>query len=98
MAGDAYSHVSGGSLKIKGGKVHKKKKLRNQSEDENKKNEHQLQNMTEAERRFEEIQKKRMEKVLEKKALKSHKEEVDEYNKYLSTLSEHNDMPKIGPG
>ncbi|KAK7206260.1 hypothetical protein BZA70DRAFT_128793 [Myxozyma melibiosi] len=53
---------------------------------------------TESERKFEELQRKRMEKELLKKASKSHKEKVQEYNKYLASLSEHNDMPKIGPG
>jgi protein FAM32A len=30
--------------------------------------------------------------------LKTHKERVEELNSYLSKLSEHHDMPKIGPG
>lgn len=30
-----------------------------------------------------------------KKASKSHKEKVEEYNKYLASLSEHHDMPKV---
>lgn len=30
--------------------------------------------------------------------LKTHKERVDELNAYLARLSEHHDMPKIGPG
>ena len=29
---------------------------------------------------------------------KTHKQRVEELNKYLSTLSEHHDMPRIGPG
>ncbi|KAK9458673.1 uncharacterized protein V1516DRAFT_129960 [Lipomyces oligophaga] len=53
---------------------------------------------TESEKKFDEIKRKRMEKVLSKKASLSHREAVDEYNKYLSSLSEHHDMPKIGPG
>lgn len=56
---------------------------------------------TEAERRFDEARKK---KLLEKaesarpELLKTHKERVEELNTYLSKLSEHHDMPKIGPG
>lgn len=56
---------------------------------------------TEAERRFEEARRK---KLLEKaessrpELLKTHKERVEELNTYLSKLSEHHDMPKIGPG
>ncbi|KAI9219532.1 hypothetical protein BC828DRAFT_349275, partial [Blastocladiella britannica] len=32
---------------------------------------------------------------IEKLAAKSHKEKVDEYNKYLSSLSEHHDIPRV---
>lgn len=30
--------------------------------------------------------------------LKTHKQRVEELNAHLSRLSEHHDMPKIGPG
>ncbi|RPA93615.1 DUF1754-domain-containing protein [Choiromyces venosus 120613-1] len=53
---------------------------------------------TEAERRFEERKRKRMDERLKKEGIKSHKERVEEFNKYLSNLSEHHDMPRIGPG
>jgi hypothetical protein len=33
-----------------------------------------------------------MEKRLAKEGVKSHKERVEEYNKYLASLSEHHDM------
>jgi len=53
---------------------------------------------TEAERRFERRRRQMMEKRLAKEGVKSHKERVEEYNKYLASLSEHHDMPRIGPG
>ncbi|KAJ5883085.1 uncharacterized protein N7473_009971 [Penicillium subrubescens] len=53
---------------------------------------------TEAERKYEEIRRKRLHERLQKEGIKSHKERVEELNKYLSRLSEHHDMPKIGPG
>ncbi|CAK1355696.1 uncharacterized protein RHO25_000635 [Cercospora beticola] len=53
---------------------------------------------TEAQRRYEERRKKRLEERLQREGVKTHKERVQELNKYLSTLSEHNDMPRIGPG
>jgi len=53
---------------------------------------------TETERRFEERKRKRMDERLKKDGIKSHKERVEEFNKYLSNLSEHHDMPRIGPG
>jgi len=33
-----------------------------------------------------------------REARKTHKEKVDTFNKYLDSLSEHHDMPRIGPG
>lgn len=53
---------------------------------------------TEAEKRHEEYRRKRLEEKLRKEGVKTHKEKVEELNKYLSGLSEHHDMPKIGPG
>ncbi|PYH48379.1 DUF1754-domain-containing protein [Aspergillus saccharolyticus JOP 1030-1] len=53
---------------------------------------------TEAERRHEEMKKRRLQERLKREGVKTHKERVEELNKYLSRLSEHHDMPKIGPG
>lgn len=35
---------------------------------------------------------------LKREGVKTHKERVEELNRYLSSLSEHHDMPRIGPG
>ncbi|KAF2203221.1 DUF1754-domain-containing protein [Delitschia confertaspora ATCC 74209] len=53
---------------------------------------------TEAERKHEERRKRRLDERLKREGIKTHKERVEELNKYLSGLSEHHDMPKIGPG
>ncbi|KAL5339896.1 hypothetical protein BJX70DRAFT_397363 [Aspergillus crustosus] len=53
---------------------------------------------TEAERKHEEMRRKRVQERLKRDGSKTHKERVEELNKYLSRLSEHHDMPKIGPG
>ena len=53
---------------------------------------------TEAEKRHDEMRRKRLEERLKRDGVKTHKEKVEELNKYLSGLSEHHDMPKIGPG
>ncbi|PKS05324.1 hypothetical protein jhhlp_008698 [Lomentospora prolificans] len=58
---------------------------------------------TEAERRLDEARRKRFLEMAENpdarpELLKTHKERVEELNSFLSKLSEHNDMPKIGPG
>lgn len=53
---------------------------------------------TEAEKRHDERRRKRLEERMKREGVKTHKEKVEELNKYLSGLSEHHDMPKIGPG
>ncbi|TPX50117.1 hypothetical protein SeMB42_g02251 [Synchytrium endobioticum] len=53
---------------------------------------------TPAELKFEEIRKQRALEKAEKMALKSHKERVSEFNQKLESLSEHYDIPKVGPG
>ena len=53
---------------------------------------------TEAERRHEERKRKRLDERLRREGVKTHKERVEELNRYLSRLSEHHDMPRIGPG
>lgn len=57
---------------------------------------------TPAQIRQEEIRRKRLEEKFEKESreggVKTHKQRVEDLNRYLSGLSEHHDMPKIGPG
>ncbi|KAI0964024.1 hypothetical protein AcW1_000943 [Taiwanofungus camphoratus] len=53
---------------------------------------------TAAERRFEEVQKKRLAARVAKLATKTHKDRVHEFNSKLEALSEHHDIPKVGPG
>lgn len=47
---------------------------------------------TASERAYEEMRRKRLHDRLEKEGVKSHKQRVEELNKYLSKLSEHHDM------
>ncbi|KAI8657688.1 hypothetical protein NCS57_01147500 [Fusarium keratoplasticum] len=129
MASDDYTAVGGGgALKLKGSKVHKKKKKRDkktdleknldtgkrEGPDPDKKKEVDDEprdeeddrpevQKTEAEKRHDEIKKKRLLQLAESSGsrpelLKTHKERVEELNTYLSRLSEHHDMPRIGPG
>ncbi|KAF8035021.1 hypothetical protein BT93_C1138 [Corymbia citriodora subsp. variegata] len=54
--------------------------------------------LTPAERRFlQQTQKIELER-LAKMASKSHRDRVQEFNQYLANLSEHYDIPKVGPG
>ncbi|EGC38618.1 hypothetical protein DICPUDRAFT_91389 [Dictyostelium purpureum] len=54
--------------------------------------------LTEAEKRHREKLAKKEQKRIDQLVSKSHKEKIEEYNKYLSSLSEHHDVPKVGPG
>lgn len=54
--------------------------------------------LTPAERRFlQQAEKIELER-LAKMASKSHRDRVQEFNQYLANLSEHYDIPKVGPG
>ncbi|KIJ66280.1 hypothetical protein HYDPIDRAFT_109273 [Hydnomerulius pinastri MD-312] len=53
---------------------------------------------TDAERRFEEVQRRRLADRVAKMAHRTHKDRVNELNAKLESLSEHHDIPKVGPG
>ncbi|KAF8933184.1 hypothetical protein EDD21DRAFT_375146 [Dissophora ornata] len=53
---------------------------------------------TAAEIKFEEVQQKRQEEKVLKSAMKSHKEKVADLNRKLEEMTEHYDIPKVGPG
>lgn len=57
-----------------------------------------LSKKTPAQLAFEAAHQKKQKEKLPLLALKSHKEKVAEYNEYLGKLSEHHDIPKVGPG
>lgn len=50
---------------------------------------------TPAEQKFYETQEKRQVERIMKKADKTHKQRVEEFNKHLDSLSEHYDIPKV---
>jgi protein FAM32A len=51
-----------------------------------------------AERKFDDIQAKREAERVAKLASKSHRDRVNDFNAYLANLSEHHDIPRVGPG
>ena len=53
---------------------------------------------TAAEKRYQEQKLQLDLQRLKKVAKKSHRERVGEFNQYLANLSEHYDIPKVGPG
>ncbi|CAG8717347.1 6664_t:CDS:2 [Acaulospora morrowiae] len=109
-----YDNVPGGSLRLKGGtgnsnKIKKKKKKSHKDEEKLRTYAKELVDdkeikpirvvtKTEAEKKFEEIQAKRLEEKVQKAARKSHKERVAELNRKLEEMTEHYDIPKVGPG
>lgn len=53
---------------------------------------------TDAQRRHDERVRKLEEERVRRDAQKSHRERIKEFNEYLENLSEHHDIPKVGPG
>lgn len=53
---------------------------------------------TEAERKYDEWQKRREDKQVGVLAGKSHRARIRDFNEYLANLTEHHDIPKVGPG
>eukprot|EP00730_Choanoeca_flexa_P000418 TRINITY_DN10190_c0_g2_i1.p1 TRINITY_DN10190_c0_g2~~TRINITY_DN10190_c0_g2_i1.p1 ORF type:complete len:105 (+),score=30.56 TRINITY_DN10190_c0_g2_i1:762-1076(+) len=98
---DAYA-TTGGGLNLKGMKKKKKKKDKkkmqtktNASQDEALNMVEQAAQLTDAEKKFKKAQIKREMERIRAKASKSHKEKVAELNRYLDSLSEHHDIPKV---
>ncbi|KAM4050170.1 protein FAM32A [Anomaloglossus baeobatrachus] len=105
-----YASAQNGALRLKGlgdlsaGKKKKKKdKEKSKMIDQiitNKKTEEEkkkpaLDKRTPAQIAFEKMQEKRqMERIL-KKASKTHKQRVEDFNRHLDTLTEHYDIPKV---
>ncbi|OWM77255.1 protein FAM32A-like isoform X2 [Punica granatum] len=54
--------------------------------------------LTPAERRFLQQREKIELERLARMANKSHRDRIQEFNQYLANLSEHYDIPKVGPG
>lgn len=107
---EAYEQVQKGPLKLKGvaelGVTKRKKKKKDKDKAKmleamgtSKKNEEEkrrcLDKRTPAQAAFEKMQEKRqMERIL-KKASKTHKQRVEDFNRHLDTLTEHYDIPKV---
>ncbi|CAI8012860.1 Protein FAM32A [Geodia barretti] len=102
---DAYAECVGGSLKLKGvssGGVKKKKKKKSKAEEVvevvekvEEKAEEVKNTRTSAEKAYAAVQAKRQKQKVLEKAKKTHKQRVEEMNKYLDTLTEHFDIPKV---
>ncbi|CAH2037299.1 unnamed protein product [Thlaspi arvense] len=71
---------------------------RSEKASEDAKFQHDDDHLTPAERRYIE-QKQRLDvQKLAKEANKSHRNRIEDFNQYLANMSEHYDIPKVGPG
>ncbi|XP_057769551.1 uncharacterized protein LOC130989586 [Salvia miltiorrhiza] len=55
-------------------------------------------NLTPAERRYMEQRERIDYHKLAKTSNKSHRDRIEDFNQYLANMSEHYDIPKVGPG
>ena len=55
-------------------------------------------NLTPAERRYMEQRERIDRHKLAKTSNKSHRDRIEDFNQYLANMSEHYDIPKVGPG
>jgi len=53
---------------------------------------------TETEKAFERAQHIREQRVIRHRIAKTHRQRIEEFNNQLSNLSEHYDIPRVGPG
>ncbi|XP_059425381.1 protein FAM32A-like [Carassius carassius] len=102
-----YKSVQKGSLKLKGVSLASKKKKKKEKErkrleeqvlatqDEEGTTKVYVDKRTPAQMAFDKLQEKRqMERIL-KKASKTHKRRVEDFNRHLDALTEHYDIPKV---
>lgn len=57
-----------------------------------------VDSMTPAERRYMEQRQKIDMQKMAKTSNKSHRDRISDFNQYLANMSEHYDIPKVGPG
>ncbi|KAI3501914.1 hypothetical protein L1887_29942 [Cichorium endivia] len=57
-----------------------------------------VDNLTPAEKRYMEQRQKIDMQKMAKTSNKSHRDRISEFNQYLANMSEHYDIPKVGPG
>nr|XP_060640822.1 protein FAM32A isoform X2 [Anolis sagrei ordinatus] len=87
-ADEAGKEEEGGAMVEKG--VSSKK-----PDEEEKEEKRALDKRTPAQLAYEKIQEKRQIERILKKASKTHKQRVEDFNRHLDTLTEHYDIPKV---
>merc|ERR1719261_366685 len=105
----SYDNVVVGGLKLKGvGEVadekKKKEKKRKREEAEvaasgaQEEEKPKDDGKTESERNHEFVRKKRMMERIESRVHVDHRKRMEALNEHFSTLSDHHDIPRVGPG
>jgi protein FAM32A len=92
---DEYDLVTKKPLKTLSGEQKAKKKKQPEQVEPSPSATNETPTETEAERAFRLKQEKIAESRILKKAQKTHKQRVEEFNKHLDSLSEHYDIPKV---
>lgn len=82
-----YDHIVKGPLRLK-------RKTRRVDEKKNNHNNDKV-SMTKAEIEFQNVQEKMLNKSVTKRAMKTHKQRVEEFNLHLDRVTEHFDIPKV---
>lgn len=98
MEEDEYSFVAKRPLKLVTDKKRKRKKKSPEEDQADTTSGTEaviLPTLTKAEQAFKARQEKIAEERILKKASKTHKQRVEEFNKHLDSLSEHYDIPKV---
>jgi protein FAM32A len=75
--------------------IEKELQVSSEAKDTQKTSNEGVRPKTAAEKAFEKVQRERQAERILKKASKSHKQRVEEFNDHLDTLSEHYDIPKV---
>ncbi|EGG22603.1 DUF1754 family protein [Cavenderia fasciculata] len=93
------SSSSSSSLKREEKKRHQEEQeLEDHESNNTNNNEKEEKIYTESELRHRKLQARIEEKRIKEMIKMSHKEKVEDFNKKLNQLSEHHDVPKVGPG
>lgn len=100
MDDDEYALINKKPLKLTGKKAKKTTKKSHKDEDDplariSEQSKVIVTTATEAEKAFKSRQKKIAQERILKKASKTHKQRVEDFNKHLDSLSEHYDIPKV---
>jgi len=74
----------------------KEEKVRKEQDEHGAK--HDLDRRTASEKNFEMAREAAESRVIAKQIKQSHRSKIEKFNEYLASLTEHYDIPRVGPG